>query len=525
MINNPILRGFNPDPSIIRVEDNYYLATSTFEWFPGVQIHHSKDLHNWRLLTRPLTRQSQLNMTGCLASKGVWAPCLSYDKGMFYLIYTDVKTAFSPYMDAHNYMVTATNIMGPWSEPIYLNSSGFDPSLFHGGDGKKWLLNMLFDYRPERNTFAGIVIQEYSPEEKMLVGPIKNIFKGTSLGCTEGPHIYELNGYYYLMAAEGGTGYPHCVTLARSTELLSEYEIDPQNPMLTAVDDLYNPIQKAGHASLVQTQNGEWFLVHLCARPNKERRCTLGRETSIQQVYWNEDGWLRLKHGGHNPAAEIEEANLPVTVFDMEPVRDHFDQEELNIHFQTLRIPLSKEWMTLKERKGFLRLYGAESLASHYRQSLVARRQQSFHYTAQTCVEFEPVSFQQMAGILAFYDTENYYYLRITNTDGNKTLGIIKSINDDFELPIKEILINDAERVHLRIEVEEDQLRFYYSIQDEEHFIPVGDSYDASLLSDECCREGCFTGAFVGICCQDMSGRRNYADFDYFEYIEKESYL
>jgi len=521
MIANPILRGFNPDPSIIRVEDNYYVATSTFEWFPGVQIHHSKDLKNWKLLTRPLVRQSQLEMTGCLASKGIWAPCLSYDKGVFYLIYTDVKTAFSPFMDAHNYMVTATDIMGPWSEPIYLNSSGFDPSLFHASDGRKWIANMLFDYRPEKNTFAGIVIQEYSEDEKKLVGPIKNIFKGTTRGCTEGPHIYEYNDFYYLMVAEGGTGYTHCVSMARSKELLGEYEIDPKNPMLTSADDFNNPIQKAGHASLVQTQNGEWYLTHLCGRPIKERRCILGRETSIQKVYWDEDGWLQLKHGGHNPAILIEEPNLSEYRFDEEPVRDNFDKEKLNIHFQALRIPLSEEWVTLKDRKGYLRLYGAESLSSHFRQSLVARRQQAFHYIAQTCVEFEPVSFQQMAGILALYDTENYYYLRITNTEGKKTLGIINSINGLFELPIEEIDITDVARVHLRIEVNQEKLSFYYSFQEDEDFTFIGDIYDASVLSDECCREGCFTGAFVGICCQDMSGRRNYADFDYFEYSEK----
>src|SRR5207244_12626320 len=144
-IKNPILRGFNPDPSILRVGDDYYIATSTFEWFPGVQIHHSKDLVNWHLLTRPLTRTSQLDLRGNPNSAGVWAPDLSYYDGLFYLIYTDVKSLDWIYNDTHNYLVTAPNIMGPWSEPIYLNSSGFDPSLFHDEDGRKWLLNMQWD--------------------------------------------------------------------------------------------------------------------------------------------------------------------------------------------------------------------------------------------------------------------------------------------------------------------------------------------------------------------------------------------
>lgn len=520
MITNPILKGFNPDPSILRVGDDYYIATSTFEWFPGVQIHHSRDLKNWRLLTRPLTRQSQLNMTGLHASSGIWAPCLSYDHGVFYLIYTVVKSIFDPFINADNYLVTAENILGPWSEPVYLNSSGFDPSLFHDEDGRKWLVNMLYDHRPDRNTFSGIVIQEYSGKEKKLIGPVKNIFKGTSRGCTEGPHIYRYNGYYYLMAAEGGTGYPHCVTMARAKELLGEYEVDPENPMLTAADDENNPLQKAGHASLVRTQNGKWYLAHLCARPVKDKRCILGRESSIQEVYWNEEGWLRLKHGGHNPILMVEETGLTECPFEKERARDDFDSEELNIHFQTLRIPLGEEWVTLKERKGYLRLYGAEALSSRFRQCLVARRQQSFCYRAQTCVEFEPDGYQQMAGLLTIYDTENYYYLRITDTDGKKTLGVIRNINGKVAFPEKEIDITGSQRVHLRLEVNREQLHFYYALEKEEEFLPVGEWYDASTLSDEFCREGCFTGTFVGICCQDMFGYRKYADFDYFEYIE-----
>ena len=520
MIENPILKGFNPDPSIVRVGDDYYIATSTFEWFPGVQIHHSRDLKNWHLLTRALTRKSQLDLTGIHASKGIWAPCLSYDNGVFYLIYTVVKSIFSPYIDADNYLVTATDIMGPWSEPIYLNSSGFDPSLFHDDDGRKWLVNMLFDHRPDRNTFAGIVIQEYSAEEKKLVGEPKNIFKGTSRGCTEGPHLYKHDGYYYLMVAEGGTGYPHCVTMARSRELLGEYEVDPENPMLTAADDESNPIQKAGHASLVETQNGKWYLPHLCARPVKDKRCILGRETAIEEVYWNEDGWLRLKHGGHNPALLVCEPELLEHTFEKEPDRDDFDSKELNINFQTLRVPLGEDLVTLKERKGYLRLYGGESLSSHYTQSLVARRQQSMCYRAQTCVEFEPDSYQQMAGLIAIYDCENYYYLRITNTEGKKTLGVIYSINGETFFPKEEVDITGVKRVHLRIEVKREKANFFYALEDEKEFLPIGDTYDISTLSDECCREGCFTGAFIGICCQEMYRLRKYADFDYFEYIE-----
>ncbi len=187
-IRNPILPGFNPDPSILRVADDYYIATSTFEWYPGVQIHHSRDLVNWRLLTRPLRRASQLNMLGDPDSCGIWAPCLSFSGGQFYLIYTDVKrygrtsqagASGASLRDFHNYLVTSDRIDGEWTDPVYLNSSGFDPSLFHDDDGRKYLLNMLWDHRPGQNRFAGIVLQEYSESQRKLIGDRRLIFEGT----------------------------------------------------------------------------------------------------------------------------------------------------------------------------------------------------------------------------------------------------------------------------------------------------------------------------------------------------------
>ena len=163
MITNPILPGFNPDPSIVRVGDDYYIATSTFEWYPGVQIHHSKDLKNWRLVSRPLNRAGLLDMRGNPDSGGIWAPCLSYSDGLYWLIYTDVKRLDGNFKDAHNYLTTCETIDGEWSDPVYMNSSGFDPSLFHDDDGRKWFVNMVWDHRHLHNRFGGIYLQEYSP--------------------------------------------------------------------------------------------------------------------------------------------------------------------------------------------------------------------------------------------------------------------------------------------------------------------------------------------------------------------------
>jgi xylan 1,4-beta-xylosidase len=320
MIRNPILPGFNPDPSIVRVGEDYYIATSTFEWFPGVQIHHSRDLKHWRLLTRPLTRASQLDMRGDPDSCGVWAPCLSHDGERFHLIYTDVKrygrtttggASGASLRDFHNYLVTAENIAGPWSDPIHLNSSGFDPSLFHDTDGRKWLVNMLWDHRPGRNRFAGIVAQQYSPAEQRLIGERVNIFTGTRLGLTEAPHLYQRDGWYYLLTAEGGTGWNHAVTMARSRNLFGPYELHPDAQILTSRARPDAPLQRAGHADLVETPDGDTFMVYLCGRPLRNRgRCVLGRETAIQPVGWTTDGWL-YTFDGYGPPLPPTSRTLP----------------------------------------------------------------------------------------------------------------------------------------------------------------------------------------------------------------------
>jgi xylan 1,4-beta-xylosidase len=524
-IINPILPGFNPDPSILRVGDDYYIATSTFEWFPGVQIHHSKDLVHWRLITRPLSRMSQLNLTGNPNSCGIWAPCLSYSNKTFYLIYTDVKWFRGIFKDAHNYLVTSNDISGTWSEPIYLNSSGFDPSLFHDTDGRKWFVNMIWDHRKGKNPFSGIVLQEYSETEKKLVGPVSHIFKGTNIGVTEGPHIYKKNGYYYLLTAEGGTGTNHAATMARSRSIAGPYEVDPTNPILTSSDDPTLVLQRAGHASIVETQGGEWYMVHLCGRPLPSRgRCVLGRETAIQKVAWTPDGWIRLEQGGNIPQVEVPAPNLSEHPWDEEPARDDFNSKSLNIHFQTLRIPLGEDTMSLKERPGFLRLKGRESLNSFHTQALVARRQQAFKYRAITSVEFAPTSFQELAGLIAWYDNQNFYYLNITwDEQIGKCLDIMTSQSCRTEFPLdNKISIEGWDRCFLRADVAYDKLDFYYAA-DESEWKRIGPRLDASTLSDEFSDGGTgthFTGAFIGLCCQDLSGRRNHADFDFFEYKE-----
>ncbi|WP_430786332.1 glycoside hydrolase family 43 protein [Actinoplanes sp. G11-F43] len=298
-IRNPVLPGFHPDPSILRVGSDYFIATSTFEWYPGVRLHHSTDLVRWRPLGGALTERRLLDLTGTDDSCGVWAPNLTWANGLFHLLYTDVATFSGGYWDPRNHLITAPSITGPWSEPVALHGRGFDASLFHDEDGTSWMLSMRADWRPGRNRFAGIEIQQYDPRERRLVGPDGHlIFEGTGAGFTEAPNVYRKDGWYYLITAEGGTSWEHRVTVARSRHLLGGYEVDPSGPLLTSAGRPDLALQKAGHGSLVQTPAGDWYLAHLVARPYAPSgRCVLGRETALQRLEWQPGEWPRVPGG------------------------------------------------------------------------------------------------------------------------------------------------------------------------------------------------------------------------------------
>ena len=441
-IENPILTGFHPDPSICRAGDDYYIATSTFEWFPGVRIHHSRDLVHWRHQGYALGRVSQLDMKGCQNSAGVWAPCLTYADGLFWLLYTNVRHhAAGVVMDTPNYLVTATDISGPWSEPVYLNSSGFDPSLFHGGDGRKYVVNMQMGEALTPRRFDGIVLQEFDPATGRMTGPVHKIWEGSPIGITEGPHIYQKGGWYYLLTAEGGTSMRHAVSVCRSRNPLGPYEIHPDNPIMTTFGREDSALQSVGHGCLVETPGGEWFMAHLCNRPlqrpgrlvldrEENKSCPLGRETAIQRIRWDDDGWPRLMADGRLPVVSVPAPDVPACVWPVDSSRDDFDGGVLSPHFQTLREPVDESWFSLARRPGWLSLRGRDSLASPFDQSLVARRLQHQRASATTCLSFRPRDFKQSAGLIAYYDRFHYHYLRVTGAgEGRLKIGVLSSEN------------------------------------------------------------------------------------------------
>lgn len=541
-IKNPILPGFNPDPCICRKGDDYYLAVSTFEWFPGIPIYHSKDLKSWELYTHVLTDDDTVDLKKLPSAKGIWAPCLTYceEEDMFYVIYGVMNSMNARYFDVNNYLITARDIKGPWSEPVYLHSSGFDASILHD-NGKKYIVSLEWETREGYEKPGAICMVEYDPEKKEIIGYPKRIWSGgTDRGCIEAPHLYRRGDYYYIMCAEGGTGYNHCVTMGRSKEIWGPYEGDPKNPIVTSVpgdsnerhdpDHLktryYNPdslLQKSGHGSMVDTQSGETYLVHLCARPFvPELRCTLGRETAIQKMMWTDDQWLRMASGGNLAEVLVEASSLPEVPVKQIPDFDDFNEEELGLQYYAPRI-MPQRFADLKARPGYVRIRGQESRTSLNQVSILARKLTSVYATVTTKMEFIPEVHQHSAGLILYYDNMNYINLRkyYSETLGQSALSIIHLENGEkTEFLNTRIPVSD-DPVYLRLTIEGRQSCFSWCY-DGVNYQRIGRVFDTTRFSDEYCKYGEFTGTMVGITCADRVKHSHYADFDFFEYCADE---
>lgn len=531
MIRNPVLRGFNPDPSICRVGGDYYIATSTFEWYPGVQIHHSTDLVNWRLVARPLDRADLLDLRGVPDSCGVWAPCLSHADGRFWLIYTDVKRFDGDFKDAHNYITSCAKIDGDWAPRTFVNSSGFDPSLFHDDDGRKWFLNMRWNHRrqgsgcnPANDRFDGIELQEWHPETG-LTGPVHTIFTGSDLGLTEAPHLFRRNGWYYLTVAEGGTGYDHAVTMARSRAITGPYELHPQRHLMTTRLAPGSPLQRVGHGQYVETPEGDAYHTYLCGRPLPgERICPTGRETGIAACSWGADDWLYLAGGGLVPPVTLP-GPMAAGPEPVVPSVHRFTGPDLPPEFQWLRHPHPERLFTLTGRA--LRLIGRESPGSWFEQALVARRQEHHHYTAETEVMADPVTWQQAAGLATYYNRHKFHAALLTREAGGRALVVMSCAGDwpgerlSFPLAAPQPVPDGP--VRLKVRVAGAVQRFFWAVPGGD-WQPLGPELDARVISDEGGRgeHASFTGAFVGMIAHDLSGQGRVADFTGFGYYPAE---
>lgn len=535
-IQNPVLPGFNADPSFIRVGDTYYIANSTFEWFPGVRLHESKDLVHWQLLPSPLSTTKLLDMKGNPASGGIWAPDLSYADGKFWLIYTDVKITEGPFKDMTNFLTTADDIHGPWSDPIRLNGVGFDASLFHDDDGKKYLVQQTWDHREYHHPFNGITLTELDTETmKLKPDTARTIYDGTSVKLVEGPHLYKLNGYYYLFTAQGGTVWSHEEVVSRSKTLAAHsFETEPDGPFITNFDtpDFY--LQKQGHGALTNTPSGEWYYASLVGRPLHHETesahdprgwCTLGRETAIQKVEWDDEGWPRIV-GGHGGQVMVD---APKDATESEASTEHsrhdeFQSEHLDLGWNTLRQPFTKDMGSTGD--GQLILKGKNTLSSTFDVSMVAQRWQTFNFDAETKVKFDPYTYQQMAGLTNFYNDKHWSWIYITwDENRGHVIEVAQNDNNQYTSFLKDEAIKIPENVDyvwFRTKVRKLSYHYEYSF-DGQTWHEIAVQLDAAILSDDYVLQnygGFFTGAFVGLAAVDYAGYDLPATFDFFDYKE-----
>ncbi|MBR3404183.1 MAG: glycoside hydrolase family 43 protein [Firmicutes bacterium] len=540
MILNPILPGFHSDPCLCARGDDYYLACSTFEWFPGIPVYHSKDLKHWELQTHLLRDAEELSLRGLPSAKGIWAPCLSWceEDQHFYLVYGVMRSMNARFFDVDNYVISAPEIEGPWSKPVYLHSAGFDASMFHDDDGRKWIVSLEWETRDDRRKPGGICLVKYDPAAKQIVGYPKRISMGATMrGCVEGPHLYKKNGYYYLLCAEGGTGYYHSVTLSRAKDIFGPYESCPHNPILTSAPEnrdesadtdhlkprYYNPkapLQKAGHGSLAETPAGEVFMAFHCSRPFvPELCCTLGREAAIQKMEWTQDGWLQMAGGGNLVKAESEEASLPVYEAKVLSGFDAFDEEELRADYYAPRID-PRSFADLKSRRGWVRIRGQESLSSTNRVSLLARKLTCVHAEVMTLMQYEPDVYQHSAGLVLYYDSMNYVWLRKTFSEeqGCAVLSVqevdrgTKNDHREWETPAP------SGSVWLKLKIEGKRFGFSWSA-DGKVWNAIGPDFATWHLSDEHSGYGEFTGTMFGIAAVDSMLHRKTADFEFLSYL------
>ncbi|URZ07607.1 glycoside hydrolase family 43 protein [Clostridium felsineum] len=537
---NPILPGFYPDPSICRVGEIYYMVNSSFAFFPGIPIFQSADLVNWEQIGHVLDRESQLKLDGAYYSGGIFAPTIRYHEGVFYVITTNVD-------NRGNFIVTANDPKGPWSEPYFIeNAPGIDPSLFFDEDGKVYYTGCRETKNPRFFGDSEIWLQEIDLDKMQLKGESSTIWRGAlkDVKCPEGPHIYKINGMYYLVISEGGTEHYHAITVARSKNISGPYEGNPGNPILTHrhLGKDY-PISNTGHADLVKTQNDDWYMVLLGSRPYGGYYKNLGRETFLVPVVW-EDGWPIVSPGTGKVEFEYPFPNLPRSDKGQEEIRDDFDKEVLDYKWNSLRTPKEKFW-SLKERSGFLRLKlkpmrildvvetkGDNNYKKYAEESpsFLARRQQHINFEVLTKMEFTPENDKETAGIALIQNNNHQFRLEYSMENGHKVVRLVSCKREckesyviDYEGKNIESTINskvfEADVLYLKVTAIGQEYNFYYGSSLDEMKL-LAENVDGRILSWE------LAGGFIGTCIGLFASSNgeascNHADFDWFDYEGK----
>jgi xylan 1,4-beta-xylosidase len=492
--HNPVIPGFFSDPSVCRAGEDYYLVNSTFEYFPGVPVFHSRDLVNWEMIGYCIDRTTQLP-----GDLNIFATTIRYHDGTFYMITTNIT-------GGGNFYVTATNPAGPWSDPVFIQAQGIDPDIFFDEDGKAYVISSTF------------VLHEIDLKTGKFVSAGLKVWNGTGGRYAEGPHIYKKDGFYYLMAAEGGTEEAHSETIARSKDIWGPYNPNPANPILTHVNAAGqgNPIQGVGHADIIQAHDGSWWMVfHGYRSVGDGVHHILGRETCLAPVTWPRNGWP-VVNGNGTVTVDMTCPTLPLKPYPAKPARIGFDSDKLTLEWNYLRYRVTANY-SLAARKGYLTLTGSEqTIEDRKSPTFVGQRIQDMFFTASTEVEFTPNKANEEAGMILL-NNGAHFDLLIRKSNGNRVLvsrlrfGVV--IHESPEVVLK------PGPVKLAINCNRSFFTFSYA-QGDDAYKEI-EKVNSKFLSSE--TAGGFTGVYVGLYTTG-NGKLSTAkaDYDWFEYVKNE---
>ncbi len=501
---NPILSGCYPDPSICRVGEDYYLVTSSFEFFPGIPIFHSKDLLHWKQIGHCITREHQMSLqTGLLNLTGIYAPTIRYNEGIFYVISTRMSVGVTG-SKAENFFVWTKDPYGEWSDPVWLDTPGIDPSLYFDEDGKVYYTGSC----------DGIGFGEIDLDTGKLKKDISIIWEGTGGSAPEGPHIYKINGWYYLLISEGGTEYGHMLTIARSKNIDGPYEAYDGNPILTNRSKALT-LAAIGHADLTQDSLGNWWAVCLGNRPiSYPYRHNLGRETMLIPVKWNEDGWPVMGQDG-TIDAEVEVDCLPCGISETESpktvcIKDYFESEQLDFSWNTLYTSISD----LRESGKGLVLFGNEKTLSDADVcAWVGRRQAHHECKVRIKLEFERSCDGEEAGLTIYMNHLHHYEIALAKESGVNCIIFRRRIGSLWKVENKVPCF--ADEIIFEMEATKAAYIFRYSV-DGKTFEKIGEG-EAQYLTTEV--GGVFTGNYIAMyACGNGQKCTNGAKFKWFEY-------
>jgi alpha-N-arabinofuranosidase len=482
---NPVIPGYHPDPSICRDGTDYYLVNSSFEYFPGVPIYHSRNLVNWHLIGHCLTRNSQIPLEGCGVSKGIYAPTIRKHRNTFFMTTTNVSAG-------ENFIVHTDSITGPWSEPAYIDQGGIDPSLTFIADQAYFCSTGIEGNRP------GIFLCRLDPFTGKKLDTSICINYGCGGRFPEGPHIYHINGWYYLLLAEGGTEYGHAVTIQRSQNICGPWEPCPYNPILSHRDRGSHPIQATGHADMVEDQNGVWWMVCLGIRPlGWPMLHNLGRETFLTPLQWK-DGWPFPLNGN---GVELEMTGpLPAAP---EPVcfdfNADFEKSALALEWTFIRNPEQKRYKT---GNGELVIEGSDKTLSdeNTNPAFIGIRQQAFEIESCTVIR-KDLAKGTFAGITAYYNHDYHYDLYLErDIEGMYFVVVNRRIHDLEKICYRHGMKTQEDMITLRISTDRTYYRFAYRMSSsmDNGWMDCGSGLTAGLCT-ETTHTMTFTGVFIGL--------------------------